>query len=136
MTAAKHIELITVEEYLAGELLAKRKHEYSAGRVYAMAGGRNAHNSVATTFLGAMHTRLRGKPCQPFNSGTKVRVRLTSHTRFYYPDAMVVCEPNRAATRTKTGLWSSSRSSRLARAGLMKGRSGRRTWRSRPSRRT
>ena len=94
MTAAKPIELISVEDYLAGELLAKRKHEYSAGRVYAMTGGRNAHNAVATSFLVAAGGRLRGKPCRPFNSDTKVHVRLATHTRFYYPDAMVVCEPN------------------------------------------
>ena len=28
------------------------------------------------------------------NSDTKVRVRLSTHTRFYYPDAMIVCQPN------------------------------------------
>ncbi len=33
MSAAKPIPLISVDEYLAGELLSERKHEYSAGRV-------------------------------------------------------------------------------------------------------
>ena len=70
------------------------KHEYAGGYVYAMAGAKNVHNTVATAFLGLMHAKLRGRPCQPFNSDTKVRIRLATHTRFYYPDGMVVCEPN------------------------------------------
>lgn len=37
---------------------------------------------------------LRGKSCQPFNSDTKVRIEFPDHTRFYYPDAMVVCQTN------------------------------------------
>jgi Uma2 family endonuclease len=37
---------------------------------------------------------MRKGPCQPFNSDTKVRIRLPTHTRFYYPDASVVCRPN------------------------------------------
>ncbi len=41
-----------------------------------------------------MHQRLRGKKCQPFNSDTKVRVRLPDQVRFYYPDLQVVCNPN------------------------------------------
>jgi Uma2 family endonuclease len=94
MTAAKQMPLVPVEDYLAGELVGKVKHEYSGGYVYAMAGGRNVHNVIATAFLGLMHAKLRGSPCQPFNSDTKVRVRMPTHTRFYYPDGMVVCEPN------------------------------------------
>ena len=41
--------------------------------------------------------QLRGKTCQPFNSDTKVRIVFPDHTRFYYPDAMVVCHPNPAS---------------------------------------
>jgi Uma2 family endonuclease len=94
MTAAKQIELVSVADYLAGELASDIRHEYSGGYVYAMAGAKNVHNRVAGAIYGALHSRLRGKPCEPFNSDTKVRVRLPTHTRFYYPDAMVVCEPN------------------------------------------
>lgn len=94
MTAALKWNLISVEDYLAGELDSPVKHEYLGGVVYAMAGARNLHNRIATNTLGALYTRLRGKPCQPFNSDTKVRVRLPTQTRFYYPDASVICRPN------------------------------------------
>lgn len=94
MTAAKQFQPISVDDYLAGELVSDIKHEYSAGYVYAMAGAKNLHNAIASNFLAAVHARLRGKPCEPFNSDTKVRVKFPSHTRFYYPDGMVVCTPN------------------------------------------
>jgi Uma2 family endonuclease len=96
MTAVKHLELVTVEEYLAGELRSKVKHEYAGGHIYAMAGGTNTHNTVAGAFFGLLFAHLRGRPCQPFNSDTKVRVRMATHNRFYYPDGMVVCIPNPA----------------------------------------
>jgi Uma2 family endonuclease len=94
MTAAKQFELVSVEDYLAGELVSEIKHEYSGGYVYAMAGARNVHNRVAGAFNGSLHAQLRGRPCEVFNSDTKVRVPFPTHTRFYYPDGMVVCEPN------------------------------------------
>lgn len=94
MSAVKQIPLISVEDYLAGELDSEVKHEYWGGFVYAMAGARNVHNRVATAFLGSLHAQLQGKPCEPFNSDTKVRIQSTKRTRFYYPDGMVVCDPN------------------------------------------
>ena len=94
MTAAEKLNLISVEDYLAGELESPVKHEYLGGVVYAMAGARNAHNIIAGNTFAALHTRLRGRPCRPFNSDTKIRVRLPTHWRFYYPDASVVCRPN------------------------------------------
>jgi Uma2 family endonuclease len=96
MTAVKQIELVSVEDYLASELTSDVKHEYLGGYVYAMAGARNVHNRVASAILGSLYNQLRGKPCEPFNSDAKVRIRFSTHTRFYYPDAMVVCEPNAA----------------------------------------
>jgi Uma2 family endonuclease len=94
MTAAEKLQLVSVEDYLAGEFDSTVKHEYLGGMVYAMAGARNAHNVIATNVLGVLHARLRGKKCRPFNSDTKIRVRLPTHLRFYYPDASVVCRPN------------------------------------------
>jgi len=94
MSTVKKFQLVSVEDYLAGELTSPVKHEYLGGVVYAMAGARNAHNLIATNLIGALYARLRGRPCRPYNSDTKVRVRLAGQVRFYYPDASVVCRPN------------------------------------------
>jgi Uma2 family endonuclease len=94
MTAAKQIELVSVEDYLEHELASDVKHEYSGGYVYAMAGGKTVHNRIAGNFFGSLYRRLRGQPCEPFNSDMKVRIKFPTRTRFYYPDRMVVCEPN------------------------------------------
>ena len=79
---------------MAGELESQVKHEYLGGFVYAMAGARNVHNRIASNVLGVLHARLRGKFCEPFNSDTKIRVKLPTHVRFYYPDVSVICESN------------------------------------------
>jgi Uma2 family endonuclease len=96
MSAVKKRQLVSVEDYLAGELVSTIKHEYLAGVVYAMAGARNVHNDIAGNIFGLLHARLRGRPCRPYNSDTKVRVRLPTHFRFYYPDTQVSCRPNPA----------------------------------------
>jgi Uma2 family endonuclease len=94
MTAAPKLDLISIDDYLAGELVSPIKHEYLGGFVYAMAGARNAHNLIAGNVFASLHTRLRGNNCRPYNSDTKIRVRLPLQVRFYYPDASVICEPN------------------------------------------
>src|SRR4051812_49553398 len=94
MSTAERLGTISVEDYLAGELRSRVKHEYVAGTVYAMAGAANAHNMIATNLLGTLYARLDGQVCQPFNSDTKIRIRLPTHVRFYYPDVSVVCRPN------------------------------------------
>lgn len=88
------IQHLSVEEYLAGEELAPQKHEYLAGIVYAMAGGTFAHSAIATNLLIALGAQLHGHRCRPLNSDMKLRIRLADQTRFYYPDAQVVCRPN------------------------------------------
>jgi Uma2 family endonuclease len=94
MTAAPKLELISIDDYLVGELVAPIKHEYLGGFVYATAGARNVHNLIAGNIFAALHERLRGNKCRPYNSDTKIRVRLPMQVRFYYPDASVVCQPN------------------------------------------
>lgn len=94
MSAVPEEQIVSVEEYLAGELVSPVKHEYMGGFVYAMAGARNVHNLIASNTLGSLHSRLRGRRCRPYNSDTKIRIRLPSHIRFYYPDVSVICRPN------------------------------------------
>ena len=94
MSAAKKLNLVSVEDYLAGELISPIKHEYLDGVVYTMAGARNAHNLISGNVFGSLHSRLRGRRCRPFNSDTKIRVRLPTQVRFYYPDTSVICRPN------------------------------------------
>jgi Uma2 family endonuclease len=94
MSAVRKLELVSVEDYLASELESPIKHEYLGGYIYAMAGARNAHNIIAGNIFAVLHFRLRGRLCQPFNSDTKIRIRLPSEVRFYYPDASVSCRPN------------------------------------------
>lgn len=94
MTALEKTEVISIEAYLAEEQRGEVKHEYLGGQVHAMAGGSNRHNTIALNVLVALGNQLRDSRCQPFNSDTKVRIDLRDHVRFYYPDAMVVCQPN------------------------------------------
>ncbi|MGC4006190.1 MAG: Uma2 family endonuclease [Pirellulales bacterium] len=87
--------LLSPEDYLAGELKSPIKHEYLGGIVHAMAGAKNVHNDIVGNIFAALHSRLRGGKCRPYNSDTKVRLRMSSgQLRFYYPDVQVVCDPN------------------------------------------
>lgn len=94
MATAESIPLMSVEEYLAFETDGDVRHEYLGGYLYAMAGAKTVHNRIALSFLGSLYTQLRGQTCEPFNSDMKVRIQMASHTRFYYPDGMVVCSAN------------------------------------------
>jgi Uma2 family endonuclease len=85
---------VTEAVYLADEVRSPARREYVGGVPYAMAGATNAHNLIAANVLVALHTRLRGRPCRPFNSDTKVRIRLPLELRYYYPDVSVTCRPN------------------------------------------
>ncbi|QTN30982.1 Uma2 family endonuclease [Akkermansiaceae bacterium] len=92
MTALVKHANISVEEYLEGEILADVRHEYIGGTVHAMAGGTNNHAEISANTIGTLFGYLKGKPCKAFTSDTKVRLELSDHTRFYYPDVQVVCD--------------------------------------------
>ena len=84
---------MTVEEYLASEIHSDVKREYLGGAVYSRADVSEEHNYIASNLVGLLCTQLRGKPCEPFNSDMRVRLRPLDSTYFYYPDAMVACDP-------------------------------------------
>lgn len=94
MATVSSKQLISVEDYLAGELVSKIKHEYLGGVLHAMAGARNVHNNIATNLTRLLYKKDSRRSCRPYNSDTKIRIHMSTHMRFYYPDASVICDPN------------------------------------------
>ena len=94
MGASRKLQLISVEEYLAGELVSTVKHEYLGGLVFALAGENGLHNRIAMNIGGLLHAKLRHQRCQPNNSDTKIRVKFPTYECYYYPDLSVVCDSN------------------------------------------
>lgn len=94
MSAAKKWNLVSVKHYLAGELISPIKHEYVGGLVYSTFSARNVQNLISGNAFGSLGARLRGKRCRPYNSDTKIRIRLPSQVRFYYPEMSVVYRSN------------------------------------------
>ncbi|MEZ6123854.1 MAG: Uma2 family endonuclease [Planctomycetaceae bacterium] len=94
ISGSERLSPISVQDYLDGEAKARRKHEYVAGRIYAMVGGRFAHNLIASNVLIEIGSQLKGTPCRALNSDSKVKVQTAAQTLFYYPDVSVVCGDN------------------------------------------
>jgi Uma2 family endonuclease len=84
---------ISLQEYLAAEEKSDVRHEYWAGRVYAMAGSSRQHAQVAFNFSGSLYMRLRGKRCRGASNDQRVRIEATDV--IVYPDVSVVCLPER-----------------------------------------
>lgn len=78
------------------------KHEYVGGVVYAMAVRNSSHNIIATNILVLLHGKLRGKKCRPFNSDTKIRVRLPTHGDSIIPTVPSFAAPIRKMILFKT----------------------------------
>ena len=87
MTQHARLLPLGVDEYLEGELHSPVRHEYVAGRVFAMTGTSRAHNTIAINIALALRAHLRGGACRVFMSDLKVRVQ--KNNAFYYPDIAV-----------------------------------------------
>lgn len=85
---------IATEDYLQGELRSDIRHEYIDGEVYAMVGASAPHNIIVGNLFAALHTHLRGGPCQVFMADMKTHIKWQEGERFYYPDIQVCCDPN------------------------------------------
>jgi len=86
------IARLSEEDYLESEKVAKAKHEYVAGEVFAMAGASKAHVVIAGNLFVLLRMHLRGKPCRAFISDMKVHA--ATSTAYYYPDVVVTCSPS------------------------------------------
>jgi len=84
----KTVDVMTAEEYLAGEEIAVIKHEFIDGEIYAMSGVSKNHERISGNIFVNLHAHLQNSPCEPFSSDVKVKVG----DDFFYPDAMVVCD--------------------------------------------
>ena len=91
MTAAGRLEPLDWQTYLDDEERSPFRREYIYGRVYAMAGGSEAHSTISVNCAIAIGRRLR-PGCRVLNSDFKVRIRDSRGARFYYPDCSVVCD--------------------------------------------
>jgi Uma2 family endonuclease len=88
MTA--HLKTILSEaDYLTFERSSSIKHEFYRGRIYAMAGAKEAHNIITSNTLATLHTQLRRTPCIVYPSDMRVKVLRTGLNT--YPDITVVC---------------------------------------------
>ena len=84
---------MSVQEYRLTEEQSEVKREYLAGYVYAMAGASEPHNRIASNLSGLLHGQLRGRPCESFGSDMQVLLKQPGGEYFYYPDAMIACDP-------------------------------------------
>ncbi len=87
MSAVLKENRVSIEDYLAGELVSEIKHEYEDGYVYAMTGTSKKHDKIVINLLTKLSNHLSDMPCDVY-SNVKAHV---SKTKFYYPDVMVVC---------------------------------------------
>jgi Uma2 family endonuclease len=87
MLEIKNTDLISVEDYLKGELSSDIKHELIDGCVYAMAGASANHERISGNIYRKFGDHLEKNPCEPFGSDMKLRI----NSNFFYPDVMVDC---------------------------------------------
>lgn len=79
-------------DYLAGEQDGEIRHELIDGQAYAMTGASDYHNKLSGNLFGELRNALKRShsPCSIYINDMKVKVK----QNFYYPDVMVVCNPN------------------------------------------
>lgn len=92
MRLAESARQVTVDEYLELEKSSSTRHEYAAGKLFAMAGGSEEHNRIVLNIASRLLAATRGGPCRVFASDMKLRV----DDVFYYPDVFVCCDPTDA----------------------------------------
>lgn len=86
------INYIDIDEYLEGELTSNVRHEYYDGQIYAMAGAGEKHNLICLNVASALRQKCRGSQCRTFIADMKLFIE--EYNRFYYPDILLVCNPN------------------------------------------
>ncbi len=82
----------TFREYLEIEEVARVRHEYYAGEIYAMAEGTPEHAAMGAAITSMLGQQLDSTPCRVYSSDLRVRVLATGLAT--YPDITVICGPS------------------------------------------
>ena len=82
-------QFITAADYLALERQAETKSEYLNGRIYAMSGASEEHNTIVFNLARRIGNQLDKKPCRGYVNDMRVKVNPTG--LYTYPDVVVVC---------------------------------------------
>lgn len=99
MSSARRLHHYTHQEYLGALELSTIKLEFSAGDIFAMAGGTPEHSALATMATSLL-TAMLPSGCRAFNSD--MLLRIPSLDVSVFPDGMVVCgKVERQAMGTK-----------------------------------
>jgi Uma2 family endonuclease len=77
MSAVLAPEPHTAEEYLALERAAPYKSEFHDGHIYAMTGASRKHNLVTGNIYGELRDQLKGRPCEAYVNGMRVKAGVT-----------------------------------------------------------
>lgn len=76
---------------MAFEEAAACKHEFVDGYLYAIAGANECHNRISMNIGFHLRAAARGGQCGVFLSDMKLSLR--DGNCYYYPDVMLVCNP-------------------------------------------
>lgn len=85
-TAEVHPD-VAFETFLAAEADSERRHEWVAGRVYAMPGGTERHDLMVGLLFRKLADLADARGCRSFSHNRLVRLGDVA----YYPDVLVVC---------------------------------------------
>lgn len=75
--------------------------EFRDGKIVAMSGGSVNHSRIVNNLAGELRSRLKGKPCEPFDPG--LRVGLNQPGEYVHPDVTIVCGPVETDPNDKRG---------------------------------
>ncbi|MDX1656437.1 MAG: Uma2 family endonuclease [Candidatus Competibacteraceae bacterium] len=85
------------EDYFALEQAEDQRYEYLAGDIFAMTGGTERHALISMNVGASLFNAFRDKPCRVY--GPDMKLHITAHDKFCYPDAMVLCQEGRRLER-------------------------------------
>jgi Uma2 family endonuclease len=83
---------VTREDYLRIEEASPLRHEWVAGRIYALSGTTIRHNRILGNIFALLWTAARGGPCRVYAAEVKLS---PAPDTIYYPDVMVACGAER-----------------------------------------
>ena len=82
---------VSAEDYLRLETAAEVKHEFTNGRVLAMAGATPAHNEINYNFNQVIGPVLRKRSCKGYIGDQRVQTK--NRSGYLYPDTVATCGP-------------------------------------------